>query len=244
MERMGTLRSLRRYPVKSMMGEDLDRVFVSYAGLVGDRVYAFVDNGNKSSFPWMTGRQGHEMILYKTRFLNPPDSEEERPAAERFQVEVVTPEGQKFRMGEPALQSHLESRFGRSMTLRFSERAMTDMRPVSVFGLDTVRMLADETGIPLDHRRFRANFYVAWDNGQPYFEKSLVGKTLRIGENLEVQLVEEDPRCIMITLDPESAKPAPELLKTVSQKHGGCAGVYGAVLREGIVKVEDPVYVV
>jgi uncharacterized protein YcbX len=244
MERIGTLRALRRYPVKSMAGEDLEQVFVSYAGLVGDRVYAYVDNNNRSSFPWMTGRQGHEMILYKPRFLQSPDAAEERPAAERFQVEVMTPEGEKFRLGEPRFDQHIEKRFGRSVSLRFSERAMTDARPVSVFGLDTVRGLSEETGLRLDHRRFRANFYVAWESGQPYYEKSLVGKSVQIGESVEVRVLEEDGRCIMITLDPETAKPAPEVLRTVTQKHGGCAGVYGAVLREGIVRVNDPVYAV
>ena len=47
MERLGTLERLRRYPVKSMAGEDMQEARVTYAGLLGDRVYAFVDNGNR-----------------------------------------------------------------------------------------------------------------------------------------------------------------------------------------------------
>ncbi len=227
-----------------MAGEDLTEVFVTYAGLLGDRAYAFIDNENRSSFPWMTGRQGHEMILFKPRFLAPPEAANEHPAAEQFQVEVVTPEGKKFQMGEPAFTRYLEKRFGRQVTLRFSQRAMTDCCPVSLFGLETVRALSEETGMKLDPRRFRANFYVAWENNQAFYESSLVGKTVQIGEKLMVQVVEKDERCIMITLDPESAKPAPEVLRTVAQKHGGCAGVYGAALREGIARVDDAVYLV
>ena len=244
MEKIGSLRTLRRYPVKSMAGEDLTEVYVTYAGLVGDRVYAFVDNQNRSNFPWMTGRQGHEMILFQPRLLAPPSAADEHPAAEQFQVEVTAPEGKTFRVGEPDFTRYLEGRFGRSLTLRFSERAMTDACPVSVFGLATVQALSDETGMHLDPRRFRANFYVAWENGGPFYENSLVGKTLQIGEKLAMHVVEKDPRCIMITLDPETAQPAKQVLETVSRKHEGCTGVYGAVLREGIVRVNDPVYVV
>ena len=36
------LKHLRRYPVKGMAGEDLSEAFVTIAGTVGDRVYAFV----------------------------------------------------------------------------------------------------------------------------------------------------------------------------------------------------------
>jgi len=243
-KRIGTIRVLRRYPVKSMAGEDLDRVFVSYAGLVGDRAYAFVDNRNKTNFPWMTGRQGHEMILYQPRYVHPPEVNDLRPEAERFRAEVVSPEGEKFNVGEAKLQKHLEDRFGRSLKLRFSERAMTDARPVSLFGRATVQTLSSETGMTLDYRRFRANFYVDWESGEPFFENSLVGKTVQIGDEVTVHVVERDARCAMITLDPETAKASPEVHRNVVQKHEGCAGVYGAVLREGIVQVNDPVYAV
>ncbi|HEY6885732.1 MAG TPA: MOSC N-terminal beta barrel domain-containing protein, partial [Nitrososphaeraceae archaeon] len=39
----GTVVSLWRYPVKSMMGEELNSSHVTERGLVGDRTYAVVD---------------------------------------------------------------------------------------------------------------------------------------------------------------------------------------------------------
>jgi len=244
MERLGTLERLRRYPVKSMAGEDLPEARVSYAGLVGDRVYAFVDNGNRSSFPWMTGRQGPPMILFRARFSAAPAAEEVHPRAEQYALEVTTPEGEVFRVDEPKFQEYLEKRFGRSLQFRFSERSMMDAMPVSVLGLGTVRGLGEEVGMKLDERRFRANFYVRWANDRPYFEDDMVGRTLQIGEQVMVQVVEKDSRCKMITLDPETAEASPRVLERVALKHGGCTGVYGAVLREGVVRVKDAVYAV
>jgi uncharacterized protein YcbX len=244
MERIGALSNLRRYPVKSMAGEDLAEARVTFAGLVGDRVYAFVDNQNKSNFPWMTGRQGPEMILFRPRLLNPPPAGEEHPHSDDFAVDVTMPEGETFRMGDPQFTEYAEKRFGRSLHLRFSERSMTDLYPVSLLGLSTVRALSDETGMNLDHRRFRANFYARWEKDTPFFEDELVGRELQIGEEVKVRIVEKDPRCKMITLDPETAAASPAVLEHVSRGHGGCTGVYGAVLGEGIVRSNDPIYLV
>jgi hypothetical protein len=47
----------------------------------------------------------------------------------------------------------------------------------------------------------------------------------------------------MITLDPETAVPNPEVLLNVSRRHEGMAGVYGAILVEGTLRVGDPVEV-
>jgi hypothetical protein len=47
----------------------------------------------------------------------------------------------------------------------------------------------------------------------------------------------------MITLDPETAEPQAELLRTVAKGHGGNAGVYGAVLVEGTVARGDKIEV-
>lgn len=242
MERIGTLGALRRYPVKSMAGEDLAEARVTFAGLAGDRVYAFVDTKNQSDFPWMTGRQGREMVLFRPRFIAAPVAGDGQPSAEQFAAEITTPEGESFRVDDPRFAQHLETRFGRSLRLRFSERSMTDACPVSLLSYGTVRALGGELGMTLDTRRFRANFYVQWENDHPFFEDEFVGRELQIGDAVGFQVVMKDSRCVMITLDPETAQPAKQVLETVSRKHGGCTGVYGAVLREGIVRVNDPVY--
>jgi uncharacterized protein YcbX len=119
---------------------------------------------------------------------------------------------------------------------------MTDAAPVSIFGLATVRALSQETGLTLDPRRFRANFYVHWERDEPFFEDQLVGHALRIGEVVAIQVVKKDVRCVMITLDPDTAAPLPIVLEKVVHQHDRCTGVYAAVLREGIVRADDPVY--
>jgi uncharacterized protein YcbX len=240
-EQLGRLRCVRRYPVKAMAGEDLQEVRVTYAGLVGDRVYAFVENENRSSFPWMTGRLGHEMILYRPRFVAAPAAAEKNPRAEEYAAEVTTPEGETFRIEDPRFTQHLESRFGRPLTLRFSERSMQDACPVSVIGLRTIDSLGKEAGVALDHRRFRANFYVEWESTDPFYEDRLVGRTLEIGDEAAVVVVKKDSRCKIITLDPETAAPAPQVFETVARHHGGCTGIYASVLREGIVREGDAV---
>ena len=44
---------------------------------------------------------------------------------------------------------------------------------------------------------------------------------------------------MIITLDPETGEKTPAVLKTVAQAHEGMAGVYGAVLVEGMVRKGD-----
>jgi len=48
----------------------------------------------------------------------------------------------------------------------------------------------------------------------------------------------------VITLDPDTGEQAPALLKKVAQAHDGMAGVYGAVLVEGMLHKGDPVEVI
>jgi len=133
---------------------------------------------------------------------------------------------------------------GHSLTLLRSERSMTDCRPISLFSLQTAQRLGEEVGAVLDKRRFRANVYL--DLGDPigFSENGLVGRRLRIGSKVVVSVLERDPRCKMITLDPVTAIQNPEVLRRVTQAHDGMAGVYAAVLVEGTIRAGDSVEVV
>jgi uncharacterized protein YcbX len=159
-------------------------------------------------------------------------------------VRVKAPGGETHDIDDPAFLKSLEERFGRPVRLRFSEKGMQDARPVSIFGLSSLKLLAQEAGMELDHRRFRANFYVEWATDEPLYEEKLVGKTLQIGKKLKLLVDKKDPRCIIINLDPQTARAEPKVLKTVGLSHQGCIGVYAVTLQEGVASQGDPIYVV
>ena len=127
------------------------------------------------------------------------------------------------------------------LTLRRSERAMTDCRPISLFAVQTAQALGNELGVAVDKRRFRANIYVDLESATGFAEDGFVGQMLRIGSKTTISILERDPRCKMITLDPDTGESTPQLLRTVAQSHEGKAGVYGAVLVEGTVRGGDVV---
>lgn len=65
---IGKVESLWRYPVKSMRGEQLQEAFVGFAGVYGDRVYAFQSAAAAKGFPYLTGREQESMLLYRPAF--------------------------------------------------------------------------------------------------------------------------------------------------------------------------------
>ena len=95
----------------------------------------------------------------------------------------------------------------------------------------------------MDKRRFRANVYLDLTSNESLTEDSLVGRSVRIGPKVVISILEQDPRCVMITLDPDTAEKTPAILKKVTQAHEGMAGVYGTVLVEGMLRKGDPVEV-
>jgi uncharacterized protein YcbX len=239
MDNIGTLEILKRYPVKSMAGEDLDAADVAFAGIVGDRVFAFVSPDKAADFPWHSAREQYDLLLYNPRFREPLPQNVPYPPRERFAVDVTTPGGATHGLEDPAFLDELQRHSGKRFSLRYSEKSMHDSRPISIFGLATLDRLGEEAGRTLDHRRFRANFYVRWTDATPFFEDALIGKTVKVGDEVELLIVKKDPRCIIITLDPDTATPHPEVLRTVARKHAGCAGIYAVVTKEGRVRRGD-----
>jgi uncharacterized protein len=226
---LGKVDSLWRYPVKSMAGEELEEAFLGFAGLFRPR------------------------FRHPEKAARPPNLTEAENIAPGITplyadladlaIDVETPSGEVLAVDDPALLALLARRTdsGHNLTLLCSRRAMTDCRPVSLFAIQTARQLGDETGITVDKRRFRANIYMDLDSAGGFGEDAYVGRTLRIGTKVLVSVLEPDPRCKMITLDPDTAEPSPQLLRTVTQAHDGNAGVYGAVLVEGTIRRGDTI---
>ena len=68
---IGKVESLWRYPVKSMRGEELHEAFIGFAGVYGDRLFAFRSAARPKGFPYLTGREQMNMLLYRPRFRHP-----------------------------------------------------------------------------------------------------------------------------------------------------------------------------
>src|SRR5215467_8533617 len=68
---IGQVESVWRYPVKSMRGEELPEIFAGFSGVYGDRLFAFKSSAAPPGFPYLTGRERHEMLLYRPRFRYP-----------------------------------------------------------------------------------------------------------------------------------------------------------------------------
>ena len=173
---IGTIDSLWRYPVKSMRGEELDEIFVGYPGVYGDRLFAFTTSAAPKGFPYFTGREQRQMIRYRARFRQPDkaarpvnlleaDSNGAAPLSatpEELMIEVETPDGSVLAIDDPALADKLRAGLDskHELTLLRSERSLVDCAPLSLFSIQTVRKLEEETGVVVDKRSFRANVYL------------------------------------------------------------------------------------
>ena len=254
---VGKVESLWRYPVKSMRGEELDEAFAGFSGIYGDRLFAFKSSASPKGFPYFTAREQTRLLQYRPRFRHPDKAarpvnltEAESMGANpvsadhsELMVEVETPDGRTLAIDDPVLMELVRTDIDQKhqLTLMRSERAMTDCRPFSMFSLQSARQLAEETGTPMDKRRFRANVYVDLTSAEGFAENQFVGRSLRIGSKVVVTILERDPRCMMITLDPDTGEKTPAILKKVAQAHDGMAGVYGAVMVEGMLHKGDSV---
>jgi uncharacterized protein len=80
----------------------------------------------------------------------------------------------------------------------------------------------------------------AWLRSVPFQEDEWLGGVLSFGEADDapaITVTMRDVRCSMVNLDPDSASPAPEVMKTVVRAHQNTAGIYGAVTRIGRLAV-------
>ncbi len=231
--RVGQVVGLWRYPVKSMGGEPLADVDVSWHGLAGDRRWAFVrDSVRQSGFPWLTLRERQDMNHYAPSFVDPS-----RP--DNSSLMVTTPSAAVFDLVDEALAAELHPSGARIIK---QDRGIFDTFPLSLITTQTISRLGERVGVPLDVRRFRPNILVEAADDCEFPEDRWVGSVLRIG-GLRMRVDKRDGRCVVITIDPVTSERTPEILRTVAKERQGCLGVYGSTVEPGRIALGDPVYI-
>jgi hypothetical protein len=139
MLRLGRVREIVRYPVKSMAGIATQSAFLGWHGLAGDRRYGFRRVGEDGGFPWLSASRLPELILYQP--VGVVES-----SGEPLPTHVRTPAGSEVALGSPELRAEISERFGSAVDLMKLKHGIFDEGAVSVIALATMAGIGREAG--------------------------------------------------------------------------------------------------
>jgi hypothetical protein len=292
-EPVGTIRALWRFPVKSMLGEELDAADLGTGGIVGDRAYAIRDRETGKVASAKHPKLWPNLLACRAAFAEPPRAGDEPPPAR-----IELSDGNSVMSDAPDVDDVLSRFFGREVELAhaaqngytidqyhpdeenydpeghrdevveaqlgaafFNERGLPsavpegsffDLFPLSVLTTSTLDQLGElEPESRFDVRRFRMNVIV--DTGERGFvENGWVGRTLAIGDDVQLGVALPDPRCVMPSLAQEDLPKDSRVLKALARHNRidvagslyPCAGVYAVAESGGTIRRGDRISLV
>ncbi|MFE7530226.1 MOSC domain-containing protein [Kitasatospora sp. NPDC057542] len=256
----GTVERLRRYPVKGLLGEELDRAEVTGRGLAGDRERALLDLATGRVASAKRPRLWSGLLGYTARttadggvVITGPDGrgtdEQELSAALGREVVLIAerPPGATVERAVPeevlargiaAETDFTVNELGRAAP----DGGFFDFAPLHLITTATLRA----TGSAAE--RYRPNLVVRTE-GEGYAENAWVGRELAIGPTLRLRVLAPTPRCAVPTLRHGALPRRPEALRIPAGQNRvvplegmpalPCAGVYAQVVVPGAIRTGD-----
>ena len=253
-----SVESIWRYPVKSMAGEKLQSVFVSDKGLLGDRVYAFVDEASNRAA--VVRKWAENFLNYHPHFASEPDPHLPIPP-----LQIVMPSGETLTTDDSDLEERISTVFERKLKLMTTAPPGLLMEvPMGTLG----GALSEVTEFPLgggapagaffdygclhliasstlnhfqkmypkgrfDVRRFRPNIVID-SNADAFIENSWVGRTIMIGDEVVLKVSIPCPRCISVTLAQDDLPRDPSILRAIAEQNMCDLGDFGKLPCAGV----------
>lgn len=263
---LGTVVALWRYPVKSMMGEELNAADLTERGIHGDRAYALIDSETGKVASAKNPRKWPNLFDHRASFVEPPNRANAFPP-----VRITLPDGSMLTSDQPDINRRLSAELGREVTLTAAapnEPELEEYWP-NIEGLAHNDLVTDEamphgtffdlsvlhilTTATLDRlrelypqgrfepRRFRPNIIIDPSPAEGFAENEWIGTALRIGADVRVQITGGCPRCVMTTLPQADLPKDPGILRAAAQHNDVHVGVYAKVIQGGRVQRGDRV---
>lgn len=251
---VGSLASIRRYPVKSMAGEELTEIEITHNGLRDDRAWAMIDLMTGKVVSAKNPRRWPDLLYFRAQY----DS--------TGRVIVTFPDGTAKTIGDSSLAPALTTWFDRPVEMRSSpagraiievcdpnanERVVhEEILPGTFFDASLVHLVTTATlrqmalhhpGGSFDPCRFRPNLVIDCGDRIGFIENEWVGKTLHLGCEVRLRITGACPRCVMTTLDQPGADSDLSILSTAVRHNAGAVGVYAIVERTGRVFKGDEI---
>lgn len=266
------LSRLRRYPVKSCRGEDLEACEVEPWGLLGDRRWMIIDPTGEA----VTAREENQLVLVDPEItteglrLRSPGIDdlvvvrpEQGPLAEvelwqdRVAARLADDSAHGWFsqiLGRPVRLIYLDDPHRRSVDPRYAEPgdvvSFADGFPLLVVSERSLDQLNDwiaagprpEDG-PLPMTRFRPSLVIS--GAEPFAEDSW--RRIRVGD-VVFRIVKPCARCVLTTIDPDTAERTKEPLVSLARHRrigGKLLFAMNAIPEApyGVVRVDDPVEV-
>ncbi len=264
---IGSLASLFRYPVKSMMGEELNSSRVTPRGLQGDRAFALADAATGKIASAKNPSRWPGLFQFRAAFAQPLGGNGSLPP-----VSITFPDGATASTGDNNLEAELSSSLGRPV--RFLSAApqagtleeywpdidglprrdtVTDeaMPSGTFFDLGIIHLITTATldsfrsrypGGRFEVRRFRPNLVIeTLPHLADFPENDWNEKALCIGSEVRLKITGPCARCVMTTLPQGDLPKDTGILKTAVQHNKAQVGSYASVLQPGLIRRGDPV---
>lgn len=258
--------SIWRYPVKSMMGEELNACDMTERGLLGDRVYGVIDQETGKLANAKNPKKWPYMFRYRASFTEPPRLDTPTPP-----VRIMFPDGRSVLSTDEEIDTLLSNSFDRNVRLSTPSRedvqfegyvpqevkeledrgtVFTRTSPTGTFFdiamvhiittsiINYLRKLTPESRI--EPRRFRPNLIIDVPDQDGFVEKDWVGKTVTIGD-VKLKINQETKRCVMTTLAQGDLPKDTDVLRSIVRNNAGSFGVYATVVTPGRVHIGDRV---
>ena len=262
---IGKVVSIWRYPVKSMIGEELNSSYVTERGLIGDRVYALIDQQTgKVASAKNPGKWG-KLFDFHAAFIDSPQTAENIPP-----VRITLPDGSQIFSNHGEIDLTLSKILSREVSVMNSSlekpsyeeywpdieglaqrETVTDeaMPPQTFFDIAVIHLLTTSTIDRLrelypegrfEVRRFRPNIVVeSASEEKDFIENSWVDMKLRIGEEIVLKVIGPCTRCVMTALPQGDLPKDLGILRAVAKYNQVHAGVYASVHRGGTIHRGD-----
>ncbi|MGI9576534.1 MOSC domain-containing protein [Alloalcanivorax xenomutans] len=231
MTSIGTVSELWRYPVKSMLGERSETLRMAERGVDGDRLFAVRDTEGKLGSGKNTRRFRKIEGLFRLQ------------ASYHHQVpHIRLPSGEVVAGDSPDIHQMLSEVLGLPVVLAREEViSHLDAGPVHLITSASLAWLS--SALPtahIDARRFRPNLVIDVP-GADLVEQTWLGKRLRVGKEVELEVYAATERCGMVAFQQSELPQEPEVLRHIAQQVDLRFGVYAQVVVPGIVHLHDTV---
>ena len=265
---VGSIASVWRYPVKSMLGEKLNASEVTVHGLLGDRAYALLDVPSGKVASAKNPKKWAKLLEFQATFAETPHQDQSIPP-----VKIFLPEGNSITSEAPDINEILSNSLGTEVKFLSAapEAASLDhywpavegtthqdvmtqivMPPGTFFDACSIHAITTATLARLQELypegqfepcRFRPNLVIEPTSREiKFLEDDWVGGILAIGEAVRLTIDKPCPRCVVTNLAQPGLPEDKNILLTTARYNKVIAGIRTSVLQGGTIRCNDPIW--